>query len=72
MGTSFNVSIFLFSGQNTLGPLKSRLSREKGTSNAEFSLLIAALGLNSTWTPLGEHHKAAKLTPAPPVRLTYL
>ena len=38
-----------------MGPLKSRLSREKGTSNAEFSLLVAALGLNSTWTPLGEH-----------------
>jgi hypothetical protein len=35
-----------------LGPLKSRLSREFGTDNTEFSLLISALSLNSTWTPL--------------------
>ncbi|KAF7969337.1 hypothetical protein HWV62_27661 [Athelia sp. TMB] len=35
-----------------LGPLKSRLSRELGTSNTEFSLLISAFALNSTWTPL--------------------
>ncbi|TDL28447.1 MFS general substrate transporter [Rickenella mellea] len=35
-----------------LGPLKSRLAREMGTSNTEFSLLISALSLNSTWTPL--------------------
>jgi hypothetical protein len=35
-----------------LGPLKSRLSREMGTSNTEFSLLISAFSLNSTWTPI--------------------
>lgn len=35
-----------------LGPLKTRLSQEMGTSNTEFSLLIAAFSLNSTWTPL--------------------
>lgn len=35
-----------------LGPLKSRLARELGTSEVEFSLLISALSLNSTWTPL--------------------
>jgi MFS family permease len=35
-----------------LGPLKSRLHRELNTSNAQFSLLIAAYNLNSTWTPL--------------------
>ncbi|KAF9044710.1 MFS general substrate transporter [Hymenopellis radicata] len=35
-----------------LGPLKSRLSRELGTSHTEFSLLISAFSLNSTWTPL--------------------
>ncbi|KAI0651837.1 MFS general substrate transporter [Trametes meyenii] len=35
-----------------LGPLKSRLSREMGTDNTEFSLLISAFSLNSTWTPL--------------------
>jgi len=35
-----------------LGPLKSRLSRELGTDNTEFSLLISAFSLNSTWTPL--------------------
>ncbi|KII94372.1 hypothetical protein PLICRDRAFT_36635 [Plicaturopsis crispa FD-325 SS-3] len=35
-----------------LGPLKSRISKEMGTDNTEFSLLIAAFSLNSTWTPL--------------------
>ncbi|KAL4067967.1 major facilitator superfamily domain-containing protein [Scleroderma yunnanense] len=35
-----------------LGPLKSRLSRELGTSDIEFSLLISAISLNGTWTPL--------------------
>ncbi|TFK41133.1 major facilitator superfamily domain-containing protein [Crucibulum laeve] len=35
-----------------LGPLKSRLGRELGTSHTEFSLLISAYSLNSTWTPL--------------------
>ncbi|KAF8642248.1 hypothetical protein AX16_009523 [Volvariella volvacea WC 439] len=35
-----------------LAPLKSRLSRELGTSHSEFSLLISAFSLNSTWTPL--------------------
>ncbi|KAI0695601.1 major facilitator superfamily domain-containing protein [Cytidiella melzeri] len=35
-----------------LGPLKSRLAREMGTDNTEFSLLISAFSLNSTWTPL--------------------
>ncbi|KZT54379.1 MFS general substrate transporter, partial [Calocera cornea HHB12733] len=38
--------------QYFLGPLKSRLSRELGTSNAQFSLLIASFSLNNTWTPL--------------------
>ncbi|KAF8587893.1 MFS general substrate transporter [Ramaria rubella] len=47
-----SLSIGSHFGQNTLGPLKSRLSREKSTSSSEFSLLIAAFGLNSTWTPL--------------------
>jgi hypothetical protein len=32
--------------------LKSRLSREIGTSNTEFSLLLAALASSGTWTPL--------------------
>ncbi|KAF8898714.1 major facilitator superfamily domain-containing protein [Infundibulicybe gibba] len=35
-----------------LGPLKSRLARELGTTHTEFSLLISAYSLNSTWTPL--------------------
>ncbi|KAJ7706150.1 major facilitator superfamily domain-containing protein [Mycena rosella] len=35
-----------------LGPLKSRISRDLGTGHAEYSLLISALSLNSTWTPL--------------------
>ncbi|KAI0067687.1 MFS general substrate transporter [Artomyces pyxidatus] len=39
-------------GSYILSPLKSRLSREMGTSNTEFSLLISAFSLNSTWTPL--------------------
>ncbi|EAU93006.2 hypothetical protein CC1G_06726 [Coprinopsis cinerea okayama7 len=37
---------------NILGPLKSRLHRELGTSHTEFGLLMAAYSLNSTWTPL--------------------
>ncbi|KAN0100647.1 Major facilitator superfamily domain containing protein [Tylopilus felleus] len=45
----------------TLAPLKSRLSRELGTSNTEFSLLIAAFSLNSTWTPLVGGVLASKL-----------
>lgn len=40
------------SGSYILGPLKSRLAREIGTSNAQFSLLVSAFSLNSTWTPL--------------------
>jgi hypothetical protein len=44
-----------------LGPLKSRLSREMGTNNTEFSLIIAALSLNSTWTPLLGGVLASKL-----------
>ncbi|KAA1471473.1 MFS general substrate transporter [Dentipellis sp. KUC8613] len=39
-------------GSYILAPLKSRLSREMGTSNTEFSLLVSAFSLNSTWTPL--------------------
>ncbi|KIO31226.1 hypothetical protein M407DRAFT_19843 [Tulasnella calospora MUT 4182] len=39
-------------GSYFLGPLKSRLSREIGTSNTEFSLLLAAYNINNTWTPL--------------------
>ncbi|KAJ3576674.1 hypothetical protein NP233_g285 [Leucocoprinus birnbaumii] len=35
-----------------LGPLKSRIQRELGTSHAEFGVLFSAYSLNSTWTPL--------------------
>ncbi|KAJ6610018.1 major facilitator superfamily domain-containing protein [Mycena sp. CBHHK59/15] len=35
-----------------LGPLKSRLQRELGASHTEWSLILSALSLNSTWTPL--------------------
>lgn len=42
----------MFSASHILGPLKSRLSREIGTSHTDFSLLISAFSLNSTWTPL--------------------
>ncbi|KAG2159888.1 major facilitator superfamily domain-containing protein [Suillus bovinus] len=45
----------------TLGPLKSRLAREINTSNTEFSLLISAFSLNSTWTPLVGGFMASKL-----------
>lgn len=41
-----------YSATYILGPLKSRLAREMGTNNTEFSLLISAFSLNSTWTPL--------------------
>lgn len=44
--------IILSSATYILGPLKSRLSREMGTSNTEFGLLLAALSLSGTWTPL--------------------
>lgn len=49
---AMTLSIGSHFGSYFLGPLKSRLSREIGTSNAEFSLMIAAFDLNSTWTPL--------------------
>jgi MFS family permease len=42
----------LCSATNILGPLKSRLQREMGTSNAQFGLLLSAYSLNGTWTPL--------------------
>lgn len=31
------------SGTHLLGPIKSRISREMGASNSQFSLLLAAL-----------------------------
>ncbi|KAG8810684.1 hypothetical protein FRC17_002834 [Serendipita sp. 399] len=49
---AMSLSIGSHFGSYFLGPLKSRLSREIGTNNAQFSLLIAAFDLNSTWTPL--------------------
>ncbi|KIM25377.1 hypothetical protein M408DRAFT_74261, partial [Serendipita vermifera MAFF 305830] len=49
---AMSLSIGSHFGSYFLGPLKSRLAREIGTSNAEFSLMIAAFDLNSTWTPL--------------------
>lgn len=49
------------SGSYILGPLKSRITREMGASNSEFSLLIAAFSLNSTWTPLVGGLLAARL-----------
>ncbi|KAF8843939.1 MFS general substrate transporter [Paxillus ammoniavirescens] len=45
----------------TLGPLKSRLAQDLGTSNTEFSLLISAFSLNGTWTPLVGGVMASKL-----------
>jgi MFS family permease len=50
--TPLDLPILIKSAMYQLGPLKSRLHREMGTSNAQFSLLIAAYNLNSTWTPL--------------------
>ncbi|EIN13724.1 MFS general substrate transporter [Punctularia strigosozonata HHB-11173 SS5] len=47
-----SLSIGSHYGRNLLGPLKSRLHREMGTNNTEFSLLVSALSLNSTWTPI--------------------
>ncbi|KAF9453792.1 MFS general substrate transporter [Macrolepiota fuliginosa MF-IS2] len=35
-----------------LGPLKSKIQRELGTTHTEFGLLFSAYNLNSTWTPL--------------------
>ncbi|KAF8271368.1 major facilitator superfamily domain-containing protein [Lactarius quietus] len=47
-----SLSIGSHYGIYILAPLKSRLEREMGTSDVEFSLLISAFSLNSTWTPL--------------------
>lgn len=63
--TSFCYSVsphsLSFSSSYVLGPLKSRLSRELGTSHTEYSLLISAYSLNSTWTPLVGAVMASKL-----------
>ncbi|KAG8957619.1 hypothetical protein FRC03_009970 [Tulasnella sp. 419] len=56
-----SLSIGSHYGAYFLGPLKSRLSRDIGTSNTEFSLLIAAYNLNNTWTPLVGGVMAARL-----------
>ncbi|KAG8998513.1 hypothetical protein FRB94_006858 [Tulasnella sp. JGI-2019a] len=56
-----SLSIGSHYGSYFLGPLKSRLSREVGTSNTEFSLLIAAFNINNTWTPLAGGILAARL-----------
>ncbi|KAI9445172.1 major facilitator superfamily domain-containing protein, partial [Lactarius indigo] len=47
-----SLSIGSHYGSYILAPLKSRLEREMGTSDVEFSLLVSAFSLNSTWTPL--------------------
>ncbi|KAI0307827.1 major facilitator superfamily domain-containing protein [Multifurca ochricompacta] len=47
-----SLSIGSHYGSYILAPLKSRLERELGTSDVEFSLLVSAFSLNSTWTPL--------------------
>ncbi|KDQ07682.1 hypothetical protein BOTBODRAFT_38578 [Botryobasidium botryosum FD-172 SS1] len=56
-----SLSIGSHYGSYFLGPLKSRLNREIGTSNTEFSLLIASYNLNNTWTPLVGGLIAARL-----------
>ncbi|KZP30883.1 MFS general substrate transporter [Athelia psychrophila] len=56
-----SLSIGSHYGSYILGPLKSRITREMGASNSEFSLLIAAFSLNSTWTPLVGGLLAARL-----------
>ncbi|KAF9566046.1 MFS general substrate transporter [Agrocybe pediades] len=56
-----SLSIGSHFGLNSLGPLKSKLSREKGTSSSQFGLLTAASALNSTWTPLVGGLLAARL-----------
>ncbi|KAG8925661.1 hypothetical protein FRC02_009516 [Tulasnella sp. 418] len=57
-----SLSIGSHYGAYFLGPLKSRLSRDIGTSNTEFSLLIAAYNLNNTWTPLVGGVMAARIS----------
>ncbi|KXN89999.1 Major facilitator superfamily domain-containing protein 1 [Leucoagaricus sp. SymC.cos] len=49
---STNLSVGVHYASYILGPLKSRIQRELGTSHAEFGVLFSAYGLNSTWTPL--------------------
>jgi MFS family permease len=40
------------SGREFLGPIKSRLAREIGSSNIDFSIILASYSVNNTWTPL--------------------
>lgn len=40
------------SGREFLGPIKSRLAREIGSSNSDFSIILASYSVNNTWTPL--------------------
>lgn len=42
------------SGTHLLGPIKSRISREMGASNSQFSLLLAALSYVPSSPPICE------------------
>jgi MFS family permease len=46
-----SASLRLHSGGHILGPLKSQLHQQLGTSHTEFGLLLSTYSLNSTWTP---------------------
>jgi len=54
-------SLTLHSAVNILGPLKSQLHQQLGTSHTEFGLLLSAYSLNSTWTPFVGGILASKL-----------
>ena len=57
----YNPSLTLRSGGHILGPLKSQLHQQLGTSHTEFGLLLSAYSLNSTWTPFVGGILASKL-----------
>jgi len=55
------LSLTSCSAVNILGPLKSQLHQQLGTSHTEFGLLLSAYSLNSTWTPFIGGILASKL-----------
>ncbi|KAF8335475.1 major facilitator superfamily domain-containing protein [Cantharellus anzutake] len=48
-------------GREFLGPLKSSLIRDIGTTNLQFSAILASYSVNNTWTPLVAGFLASRL-----------
>ncbi|KAF8311200.1 MFS general substrate transporter, partial [Clavulina sp. PMI_390] len=56
-----SLSVGAHFGREFLGPIKSRLAREIGSSNSDFSTILASYSVNNTWTPLVAGLLAARL-----------